>query len=154
VMVVATDIGANIEALNKRIANACQRAGRSPDEVTIVAVTKMVDPSAIVTAFGFTTNSLFTGINISSSTTLFCICFKNCGSMGKSVGHPAISRASWNVNLSNLSISGKVDFIALVTISILFVSKSLFSEKILKTKKPGAAALLPSGELDTLAICS
>jgi len=47
----ATDIGANIEEVKERIARACQRAGRSPDEVTIVAVTKMVEPSAIATAF-------------------------------------------------------------------------------------------------------
>ena len=47
----ATDIGANIEEVKERIARACQRVGRSPDEVTIVAVTKMVEPSAIATAF-------------------------------------------------------------------------------------------------------
>ncbi len=50
-MVVATDIGANIEAVRKRIAYACQRVGRSPEEVTLVAVTKTVDPSAIAAAF-------------------------------------------------------------------------------------------------------
>ena len=49
--VVAIDIGANIEQVRERIACACQRVGRSPDEVTIVAVTKMVEPSAIATAF-------------------------------------------------------------------------------------------------------
>jgi pyridoxal phosphate enzyme (YggS family) len=47
----ATDIGANIEQVKERINQACQRAGRSPDEVTIVAVTKTVEPSAITTAF-------------------------------------------------------------------------------------------------------
>jgi len=47
----ATDIGANIEEVKERINRACQRAGRSADEVTIVAVTKMVEPSAIATAF-------------------------------------------------------------------------------------------------------
>jgi len=46
-----TDIEANIKLVKERIAKACQRAGRSPDEVTIVAVTKMVEPSAIATAF-------------------------------------------------------------------------------------------------------
>jgi hypothetical protein len=50
-MVVATDIKANIEQVRERIASACQRVGRSPDEVTMVAVTKMVEPSAIATAF-------------------------------------------------------------------------------------------------------
>jgi pyridoxal phosphate enzyme (YggS family) len=50
-MVVATDIAANIERVKKRIARACQRVGRSPEEITIVAVTKTVEPSAIATAF-------------------------------------------------------------------------------------------------------
>jgi len=50
-MRLATGIGANIEEVKERINRACQRAGRSPDEVTIVAVTKMVEPSAIATAF-------------------------------------------------------------------------------------------------------
>jgi len=50
-MVVATDIGTNIEQVKERVAGACRRAGRSPDEVTIVAVTKTVAPQAIVTAF-------------------------------------------------------------------------------------------------------
>jgi len=50
-MAIATVIGANIEQVKERVARACQRAGRSPDEVTIVAVTKMVEPSAIATAF-------------------------------------------------------------------------------------------------------
>lgn len=48
---VAVDIGANIEHVRRRIALACARVGRSPDEVTIVAVTKTVAPSAIATAF-------------------------------------------------------------------------------------------------------
>ena len=48
--VVAVDIKANIEVVRQRIANACQRAGRSPDEITIVAVTKTVEPAAITTA--------------------------------------------------------------------------------------------------------
>ena len=48
---VATDIRANIEQVRERIASACQRVNRSPEEVTIVAVTKMVAPSAIATAF-------------------------------------------------------------------------------------------------------
>ncbi len=41
----------NIRYLQQRIARACQRAGRSPDEVTLVAVTKTVDVSAIEAAF-------------------------------------------------------------------------------------------------------
>ena len=43
-------IKTNIEAVKERIARACQRAGRSPDEVTIIAVTKTVEPSAIADA--------------------------------------------------------------------------------------------------------
>ncbi|MFC1892778.1 YggS family pyridoxal phosphate-dependent enzyme [Chloroflexota bacterium] len=50
-MRVATGIGANIEAVSKRIASACQRVGRSPAEITIVAVTKTVTLQAITTAF-------------------------------------------------------------------------------------------------------
>jgi len=49
--VVAVDIRANTDQVTGRIAGACQRVGRSPDEVTIVAVTKTVEPSAIATAF-------------------------------------------------------------------------------------------------------
>jgi pyridoxal phosphate enzyme (YggS family) len=41
----------NIRELQQRIARACQRAGRSPDEVTLVAVTKTVDISAVEAAF-------------------------------------------------------------------------------------------------------
>jgi len=48
---VDTDIRANIDQVRERIASACQRAGRSPDEITIVAVTKTVEPPAIATAF-------------------------------------------------------------------------------------------------------
>ena len=50
-MTVAVDIGANIEEVKLRIVRACERVGRSPDAVTIVAVTKMVEPSAVATAF-------------------------------------------------------------------------------------------------------
>jgi pyridoxal phosphate enzyme (YggS family) len=41
----------NIHELQQRIARACGRAGRSPDDVTLVAVTKTVDASAIEAAF-------------------------------------------------------------------------------------------------------
>ena len=41
----------NVRDLLGRIASACGRAGRSPDEVTLVAVTKTVGPSAIEAAF-------------------------------------------------------------------------------------------------------
>jgi len=51
VRLATTDIGLNIEAVGERIARACQRADRSPDEITVVAVTKAVEPSAIADAF-------------------------------------------------------------------------------------------------------
>ena len=41
----------NIRELQQRIARACQRAGRSPEEVTLVAVSKTVQASAIEAAF-------------------------------------------------------------------------------------------------------
>jgi len=41
----------NIQNLQQRIARACEKAGRSPNEVTLVAVTKTVDASAIEAAF-------------------------------------------------------------------------------------------------------
>ena len=48
---VATDIKANIEQVRKRITRACQRADRSPEEITLIAVTKTVAPSAVATAY-------------------------------------------------------------------------------------------------------
>ena len=48
--VTAVDIGANIEVVKKLIGGACRRADRSPDEVTIIAVTKMVSSIVIATA--------------------------------------------------------------------------------------------------------
>jgi pyridoxal phosphate enzyme (YggS family) len=44
-------IEANLEQVRRRIDQACQRAGRSPEEITIVAVTKGVSPTAIQSAF-------------------------------------------------------------------------------------------------------
>jgi pyridoxal phosphate enzyme (YggS family) len=41
----------NLAAIERRIAAACDRAGRSPEEVTLVAVTKTVDVTAIEAAF-------------------------------------------------------------------------------------------------------
>jgi len=41
----------NVRNLQQRIARACEKAGRSPDEVTLVAVTKTVDTAAIEAAF-------------------------------------------------------------------------------------------------------
>ena len=41
------DIARNIEEVRGRIAHAAARAGRSPDEIMIIAVTKYVDESAI-----------------------------------------------------------------------------------------------------------
>ena len=44
-------IETNVKAIGQRIAAACERAGRSPDEVTLVAVTKTIDAPAIEAAF-------------------------------------------------------------------------------------------------------
>jgi hypothetical protein len=44
-------IETNIQQVEERIARACQRVGRSPDEVTLVAVTKTFSPEAIRAAF-------------------------------------------------------------------------------------------------------
>ncbi len=41
------DIERNIQEIEKRIAGAAKRAGRSPDETTIVAVPKGVEPQVI-----------------------------------------------------------------------------------------------------------
>ena len=41
----------NVRNLQQRIARACEKAGHSPDEVTLVAVTKTVDAAAIEAAF-------------------------------------------------------------------------------------------------------
>ena len=43
-------IEANIRGLEKRIAQACERAGRSPADVIMTAVTKSVSPPAIKAA--------------------------------------------------------------------------------------------------------
>ncbi len=44
-------IDQNVREVERRIAVACQRAGRSPDEVTLVAVTKAIEVPAIEAAF-------------------------------------------------------------------------------------------------------
>ncbi|MBT4511945.1 MAG: YggS family pyridoxal phosphate-dependent enzyme [Chloroflexi bacterium] len=41
----------NIEEVNRRIALACERSGRSPNEVTLVAITKPIEPSVIRDGF-------------------------------------------------------------------------------------------------------
>jgi PLP dependent protein len=48
---IFNSIEANLEQVHCRIDRACQRAGRSPEQVTIVAVTKGVAPEAIQFAF-------------------------------------------------------------------------------------------------------
>jgi pyridoxal phosphate enzyme (YggS family) len=50
-MIVGTDIKANVDVLRQRIERACRRAGRSPEEVTLVAITKTVATPAIAAAF-------------------------------------------------------------------------------------------------------
>lgn len=46
------DICQNLEELNKRITKACKDAGRNPDEITLVAVSKMKPVKNIKEAFG------------------------------------------------------------------------------------------------------
>jgi pyridoxal phosphate enzyme (YggS family) len=46
-----TVVGRNVAAIRKRIARAAENAGRSPSEITLVAVTKTVDAPAIREAF-------------------------------------------------------------------------------------------------------
>ena len=41
----------NVQDLQRRIAGACEQVGRSPDEVTLVAVTKTIEVPAIEAAF-------------------------------------------------------------------------------------------------------
>jgi len=41
----------NVRDIERRIAGACERVGRSPDEVTLVAVTKTIEVPAIEAAF-------------------------------------------------------------------------------------------------------
>jgi pyridoxal phosphate enzyme (YggS family) len=50
-MAVDTEIRANVDIVRQRIEHACQRAGRSPAEITLVAVTKTVEPPAVAAAF-------------------------------------------------------------------------------------------------------
>lgn len=44
------EIGSNIAAIRERISAAAADSGRSPDEITLVAVTKRVDPARILQA--------------------------------------------------------------------------------------------------------
>jgi len=46
-----TDIAANLARLNECVARACGRCGRSPSEITLVAITKTVPVSEIRAAF-------------------------------------------------------------------------------------------------------
>jgi len=48
---LSDDIQANLEAVQERISQACQRSGRNPEEVTLIAVTKNVDPANIELAY-------------------------------------------------------------------------------------------------------
>jgi len=44
---MCVDIARNVEAVRERIARACARAGRSVEEIILVAVSKTVDVSRI-----------------------------------------------------------------------------------------------------------
>jgi uncharacterized pyridoxal phosphate-containing UPF0001 family protein len=45
------DLKANFEAVQNRIDKACRRVGRTPENVTLIAVTKTIDPDIIENAF-------------------------------------------------------------------------------------------------------
>ncbi|TYP93856.1 hypothetical protein LX73_1569 [Fodinibius salinus] len=49
---MSKDICQNLDSLQQRISNACEKAGRNPDEITLVAVSKMKPLSNIKEAFG------------------------------------------------------------------------------------------------------
>jgi len=49
---MAQDICQNIDNLKQRISSACKKAGRNPDEITLVAVSKMKPLDDIKEAFG------------------------------------------------------------------------------------------------------
>jgi pyridoxal phosphate enzyme (YggS family) len=51
VRIESVDIEANIRDVNRRVARACERSHRSPDEITLVVVSKEVGISAIRAAF-------------------------------------------------------------------------------------------------------
>ena len=44
------DLAANLETLRRRIRRACERAGRAPDEITLLAVTKGQPPEVVKAA--------------------------------------------------------------------------------------------------------
>ena len=44
-------LAANLEVVHERLARACQRAGRRPDEVTLVSVSKTVDAARVRQAY-------------------------------------------------------------------------------------------------------
>jgi pyridoxal phosphate enzyme (YggS family) len=46
-----TDITANLISLNRRIARACERSNRSPSDITVIAVSKLVTVTQIREAF-------------------------------------------------------------------------------------------------------
>ncbi|MFC1906099.1 YggS family pyridoxal phosphate-dependent enzyme [Chloroflexota bacterium] len=46
-----SDISQNLKAVEQRVATACERAGRSPDEVTIIAVSKTKPAQVVKAAF-------------------------------------------------------------------------------------------------------
>lgn len=50
-LVVKMTIEENLDRIQKRIKTACEKAGRSPDEVTLVAVSKTVESDVIEAAF-------------------------------------------------------------------------------------------------------
>ena len=47
---IATDVAANLVRVREQIAEACGQAGRRPEEVTLVGVSKTHPPEAVVAA--------------------------------------------------------------------------------------------------------
>lgn len=47
----APRIAANVGAVRERITRACERAGRDPSDVTLIAVSKTFGPAAVAAAF-------------------------------------------------------------------------------------------------------
>jgi len=44
------DIAANLQRVRERMADAARRAGRNPEEITLVAITKTIEPATVIQA--------------------------------------------------------------------------------------------------------
>lgn len=52
------DVRENLDRIREKITNACAQCGRSPEEVTLLAVTKTVSPERINTAIAYGVNKI------------------------------------------------------------------------------------------------